>query len=147
MNHPTPFAKRRTTGLIAAIMVAGATWPIGSALAQSPGAELGTLLYSPAERQALIRARTAPVGATVPSLTAAPQSTRLSGVVSRGQGKSTAWINDAPVEQGQDAKSKILGTEVLVDGQRLRVGQSINALTGERADVVAPGAVRKGPSR
>ncbi len=104
-----------------------AAWGV-SALAAQPLEPLGTLLYSPAQRQAVVAARKSPTGVEPSPLLAKPTTTRLDGVVARADTKGT----------------QIRGTQAIVEGQRLRVGESVDTLTGAKTDIVAPGAVRKG---
>jgi hypothetical protein len=115
-------------------------WP---AMGLTQAAEsLGTLVYAPAQRQAIEQARLAPAeGATAPVRSS---RTRLDGVVARIRGRGTAWVNGEPVGQGTNPSTHIQGTEAIVDGHRLRVGQSFDKSTGVKSDVVAPGAVRQG---
>lgn len=147
--------------------------------------ELGTLLFSPEQRQAIVQARKghgsgadlstsgtqgsasasptggatdgstagtsggAPTGASGSEAAAAAASSptvRLDGVVSRSRGKGTAWVNGEPVAQGASRSTVITGSEAVVDGHRLRVGQSFDKTTGAKSDIVAPGAVRKRPA-
>lgn len=113
-------------------------WGLGACafqvLAQTP---LGTLLYAPAERAAILGARQgASVQEDVKSTTL-----RYQGVVQRSGAKSTVWINGKPLVQGDSAAPELKGTQAVVAGQPLRVGQSIDTTTGQRHDVVEPGAV------
>ena len=108
---------------------------------------LDTLLYTPAQRQALVQSRIGQRGgagsvAAASVGAAAVSSTRLDGVVARENGKGTAWINSEPVAQGSKPSARIQGTEAVVNGHRLRVGQSFDNATGAKSDVVAPGAIR-----
>jgi hypothetical protein len=107
-----------------------------------PAEVLGTLMYTPAQRQGIAQARLGPVeGATAQ---ARSSRTRLDGVVARVRGHGTAWVNGEPVAQGTNPSTRIQGTEAIVEGHRLRVGQSFDKSTGVKSDVVAPGAVRQG---
>ncbi|MDD5249612.1 MAG: hypothetical protein PHY45_11535 [Rhodocyclaceae bacterium] len=101
----------------------------GSAFAA--GAEpLGRLFFTPAQRALLDRQRQ---GGSVEQ---APEAVaRLDGIVARADGKTTVWINGRPQrDAGLDAAAT------------LRVGESINRVTHEKIDVVAPGAIRSGRS-
>jgi hypothetical protein len=107
-----------------------------------PADALGTLMYTPAQRQVMGQSRLGIVeGTTAPVRSS---RTRLDGVVARARGRGTAWVNGEPVGQGTNPSTHIQGTEAIVDGHRLRVGQSIDKSTGVTSDVVAPGAVRQG---
>lgn len=141
--------------ILLACMASGLAPSIG--LAQ-PADALGTLLYSPEQRRAIELARTGlgsgaeNLGSGAPGMAAsgaAPAAAvnsstiRLDGVVARARGKSTAWVNGDPIAQGTSRTTVIVGSEAVVDGHRLRVGQSFNKDTGTKSDVVAPGEVRK----
>jgi hypothetical protein len=107
-----------------------------------PADALGTLMYTPVQRQAIGQARLGIFeGATAPVRSS---RTRLDGVVARARGRGTAWVNGEPVAQGTNPSTRIQGTEAIVEGHRLRVGQSFDKSTGVKSDVVAPGAVRQG---
>ena len=99
-------------------------------------------MYTPAQRQAIDRARLVPVEGATASFRSS--RTRLDGVVARVRGQGTAWVNGEPVAQGTNPLTRIQGTEAIVEGHRLRVGQSFDKSTGVKSDVVAPGAVRQG---
>ncbi len=116
----------------------------GGAQATEP---LGTLLYSPAQRQAIIAARKHPGGDSSSLIPLKPSITRLDGVVTRERAKGTSWVNGEPLAQGAPNAPLLRGTEAVVAGRRLRVGESVDITTGIKTDVVAPGAVRKGPTR
>lgn len=111
-----------------------------SAQAAPVGASLGTLFYTPAQRQGIQQARQ-------PNLTpesAAPSVTNLQGVVRRDLGKGTVWINGKAIAEDGAKAPRIQGVDAVVDGKRLRVGESIDAISGARSDVVAPGSVTSG---
>lgn len=103
-----------------------------------PVADLETLFYTPAERQAITLRRSGQEGA------AAVTATRLTGVVQRVGGKGTVWVNDKAYPEGSPDTGAIKGVDAMVDGRRLRVGQGIDTATGARVDIVAPGAVTPG---
>jgi hypothetical protein len=99
-------------------------------------ADLDTLFYTPAQRANIIGQRQ---GQSGESLFGTKQ--QLTGVVRRGNGKSTVWINGKAQQEGQPKTPPLQGLDALVDGKRLRVGESVDSITGARADVVAPGTV------
>jgi hypothetical protein len=114
-------------------------------LAVAQEAVLNTLLYTPAQRLAMGQARQGPHGtAGTAAIASRPSTSRLDGVVARARGRGTAWVNGEAVAQGAGPSTVILGTEAIVEGHRLRVGQSFDKSTGVKSDVVAPGAVRQG---
>jgi len=116
-------------------------------LAAQPAEPLGTLLYSPAQRQAIAANRKNPAGEPASALAIKSTSSRLDGIVARTDTKGTAWVNGEPFAQGSAKAPAIRGVQAIVEGQRLRVGESIDTLTGVKTDIVAPGAVRKGLPR
>ena len=100
---------------------------------------LQTLFYTPAERVQLVRDRSgaAPV-APVTQL-------RINGIVKREHGKSTAWINQRPLAEGQTQaparRTRIAAQSVTLDGQGLRVGETIDLQSHVRTDVLPKGAL------
>lgn len=112
---------------------------VSGALAQTPppdSAPLDTLFYTPQERKAITLARKGVQDA-------GPESSlsRYQGIVRRSAGKNTLWINGKALPQGAPGTPATVGLDALVDGTRLRVGQALDTSSGERSDVVVPGAV------
>jgi hypothetical protein len=103
---------------------------------------LDTLLYTPAQRDDILRARQPQSGT---SLLGSQQ--RLSGVVRRGNGKSTVWVNGKPLPEGAPKTPALKGIDAVLQGKRLRVGESIDPASGARTDLVAPGAVVATPQK
>lgn len=108
------------------------TWVVASSVN-----DLETLFYTPAERQAITLRRHGQESA------AATTAMRLTGVVQRAGGKGTVWVNDKAYPEGSPNTGAIKGVDAMVDGRRLRVGEGIDTSTGERVDIVAPGAVTR----
>jgi hypothetical protein len=109
--------------------------------ASAPAASpiLGPLLYSRQDRAAIVQARAArgmPEGRT---------RMQLSGLVRREAGKGTVWINRHALAEGEampPAKhTRITPAGVTIDGQRMRVGETLDLHSHERSDLVAPGAL------
>ncbi len=71
----------------------------------------------------------------------------LSGVVRRGNSKGTVWINGEALSEGSPRTPRIVGVDAVVQGRQLRVGESIDELSGVRRDVVVPGAVTVNKSK
>ena len=140
---------RSWPGLLRGRALIGALWLVVGTGALPPLAAaqegvLGTLLYTPAQRLAMVQARQGPRGtAQSPGTQSRPSSTQLNGVVARARGRGTAWVNGEAVAQGASATTVLRGTEAVVEGHRLRVGESFDNGTGAKTDVVAPGAVRR----
>lgn len=88
---------------------------------------IGTVFYSPAERSALVAARS---GATQSAIYT------LNGITLRGAGKSVAWINGRAVTQvPQDAAipSLVIARDhVLIEGKAIKVGESLDIISGQR---------------
>ncbi|MGE5385606.1 MAG: hypothetical protein ACM3SV_06950 [Betaproteobacteria bacterium] len=107
--------------------------------APSPAGGLGTLFYSPEERAAIVQARSGEKAAE----TAAGLA--VNGLVKRASGKGTVWVNGQSVPEGQAvppaAAPTIRHDGVVISGTRVRVGETLNPRTGERADFITPGAV------
>lgn len=108
----------------------------GTVAVANPPPAMETLFYTPLERQQVERLR---LSQTEPAAEAT--FARVSGVVRRAAGKGTVWINGAPVAEGTPKTGQIRGMDAMVDGKRLRVGESIDKTNGARSDVVEPGAV------
>ncbi len=102
---------------------------------------LGMLFFSPAERQEIARAR----NDSRPVAEQPPASLQLDGLVKRADGRSTAWLNGQPVPEGSPIARQpapaIEKTGVAIAGQRLRIGESLDLMTGERSDFLPQGAV------
>lgn len=88
---------------------------------------IGTVFYSPAERAALVAARS---GVTQSAIYT------LNGITLRGAGKSVAWINGRAVTQvPQDAAIPTLviaRDHILIEGKVIKVGESLDIISGQR---------------
>lgn len=123
-----------------------ACWVVATLLGQAIGAgaapidDLATLFYTPLQRQAISAGRqpTLKPGDMADLAT----STQLNGIVLRAGGNGTVWLNHKPVPEGTSPAGKIQALGAMVDGRHMRVGESVDRLTGARTDVVEPGAVR-----
>lgn len=92
---------------------------------ESANADLDTLFYTPAQRSDIVGARQPQPGG---SLLGKVQ--KFTGIVRRTNGKSTVWINGKAQQEGQPKTPLMHGVDAVVDGQRLRVGESVDSLTG-----------------
>ena len=138
--------KLPTPGRWRAIGLAIAWWCLSAGATANASPPLGTLFYTPAQRQEIERLRQAGPGAAESvSTSAAPTlaPSRVSGVVQRADGKGTIWINTQPISQETPGAPKIRGVDAMVHGKRLRVGESLDPVTGRRTADVPPGAVQK----
>ncbi len=106
---------------------------------------LGTLFYSPAERAALVSARAGDTHQDSVS------GLRLGGIVKRAGGKGTVWVNNQAIPEGQPvppaATPGITAQGVNIDGKSVRVGETVNLVTGEKTDLLPPGAVSHGKKK
>ncbi|MGQ0711811.1 MAG: hypothetical protein ACT4NV_18920 [Rhodoferax sp.] len=122
----------------ALVLLGGACW--AQAVATEP---LGTLLYSPQERARIAAARASggQPGEAAPGTPTPTSLLRYHGVVQRQGGKSTVWINGKALPEGDTEAPALQDTQAVVAGQPMRVGQSVDTATGQRQDLVEPGAV------
>jgi len=106
---------------------------------------LGTLFYSPAERAALVSARAGDTHQDSVS------GLRLGGIVKRAGGKGMVWINGQALPEGQPVSTapapEITAQGATIDGKPVRVGETVNLITGERIDIVPPDAVSRGKKK
>lgn len=129
------------------------------ASAQTTKVEIGTLFYSPAERTAIVAARTngasrdpsEEIGGGTKGEKNFGTSVSVSGLVKRGRGKGTAWINGKTVAEGQAVPAAgipvISPKSVVFEGQSVRVREMLDLETGLRTDALPPGAVSVKPSK
>lgn len=101
---------------------------------------LGTLFYSPTERGALVAARS---GIEQSALYT------VNGIIQRKSGKSVVWINGrAMTETPQDATipSLIIRRDhVLIEEHPIKVGETLDILSGQRGLRLPEEAVRIRP--
>ncbi len=88
---------------------------------------IGTVFYTPAERAALVAARSGIAQSAVYT---------LSGITERDAGKSVAWINGRAVTQRpQDAAIPTLiikRDHVLIENKAIKVGETLDIISGQR---------------
>lgn len=88
---------------------------------------IGTLFYSPSERAALVAARSGIAQTAIYTVT---------GITYREAGKSIAWINGRAVNQTpQDLAIPTLviaRDHVLIEGKAIKVGESLDIISGQR---------------
>lgn len=145
INHRLAWASAMALACHAALAAGNTT--VNTPAAAAPET-LGTLLFTPAQREQIIRARQ-PQTQTGEQAVATTSVSHLQGVVRRDGGNSTVWINGKALPQGQAQTPTLQGVDALVAGRRLRVGEAIDTLSGVRSDVVVPGTVTvtKPPSK
>jgi len=115
---------------------------------------LGKLFFTPERRAALERQRQLNIQET-----RAPEeaAVRLDGIVTRSSGRNTVWINGRPQNEGAAGNGvtaavtqKDPAHAVVTPGDdpaaSLKVGESINRATRERADVLGGGKIAVKPA-
>ena len=99
------------------------------------------MFFSPAERAAIVVARRSEQPGAISSGTAVS----VTGLVKRGGQKSTAWINGQTVAEGQGIPAAgvpvISNNSVTIDGQSVRVRETLDLESGARTDALPQGAV------
>lgn len=114
-------------------------------VAAAEAERLGTLFYSPSERSTISSAREGKTGDETASGLA------VSGIIKRDNGKGTVWINNKAVAEGQPvppaAAPGITTQGITIDGKPVRVGETVNLVTGEKTDLIPSGAVSAGKKK
>ncbi len=122
-----------------------------AACAQSVQEGMGTLFFSPAERAAIAAARKDEQAGTANAEINYGTSVSLGGLVKRERSRSTAWINGKTVAEGQAVPAAgipvISARKVTIDGQPLRVRETLDLESGLRSDALPPGAVSVKPAK
>lgn len=102
--------------------------------------EIGTVFYSPAERAALVAARSGIAQTAIYT---------VSGIIQRGAGKSVVWINGRAVPAVPQDEAiptlKIARDHVMVEGKPIKVGESLDILSGQRILRLPENAVQVKP--
>jgi hypothetical protein len=133
------------TGVLCSMACASGLWLAVPAHAQTPPASgVQTLLYSPEQRAAITRQRHG--AGTADTAKVADSVLRLDGVVRRANRKGTAWVNGQAMPEQAAQSPRLTGQGAVVNGQALRVGESVDTTSGTRQDVVQPGAVKVRPA-
>jgi len=101
---------------------------------------IGTVFYSNAERATLVAARSGITQTAIYSVT---------GIIKRGAGKSVVWVNGRAVtETPQDPTipTLVIGRDhVMVEGKQIKVGESLDIISGQRVLRLPEQAVRVKP--
>jgi hypothetical protein len=114
---------------------------------------LGKLFFTPERRAALERQRQLNLPET---RTLEGNEVRLDGVVTRSSGRSTIWINQQPQNENASgtgvaakASPSAPGRAVITPSEEssttLKVGESINRATREKADAIGDGKITVKP--
>lgn len=124
------------------------------AYAPAEAQELGRLFFTPEQRTALDARRKARIPDKPAAVVVESPVTRLDGLVSRGSGRSTVWVNGEPVPEGTQPEGlrvrprRTDSARVTVEiGESdnqvdLKIGQSFDRSTGEVRDSLGDGEVK-----
>ena len=124
------------------------------AYAPAEAQELGRLFFTPEQRTALDARRKARIPDKPTAVVVESPVTRLDGLVSRGSGRSTVWVNGEPVPEGTQPEGlrvrprRTDSARVTVEiGESdnqvdLKIGQSFDRSTGEVRDSLGDGEVK-----
>jgi hypothetical protein len=100
-------------------------------------ADLPTLFYSAAERQAIQQMRSGESGAIKPETIV-----RYSGVVQRSSGKNTVWMN-AQAHKESEAYQPSYDRTLKLQGKQLQVGDQLDTSSGEVKELLPAEAIKK----
>ena len=100
--------------------------------------EIATFLYTPMQRTAIIQSRS---GLT--STLVVENLQRYSGVVIRADGRKAHWFNNKVQNLNDPTQPIVDGSEVVVNGARLRVGDAVDISSGVRKELLPAGTVLK----
>ena len=132
---------------LAALLAAGLLAPVAAA-----AQELGRLFFTPEQREALDTRRKARLP-DKPAPVAISPSTRVDGYVQRSHGKSTVWLDGhaiadgvrtegVRVRRGGDPTRVSIGVGDQSRSVSVRVGQTVDRVTGEIKDPLGAGELR-----
>ena len=136
------------------LVLAGLSANASNASAQ----ELGRLFFTPEQRSALDARRKARIPDKPATAVVESPVTRLDGLVQRGRGKSTVWVNGEPVpegtqpeglrvEPGRNASGRVRVDIGETENQvNLKIGQSFDRDTGEVKDSLQGGEITVNPA-
>ena len=136
------------------LVLAGLSANASNASAQ----ELGRLFFTPEQRSALDARRKARIPDKPATAVVESPVTRLDGLVQRGRGKSTVWVNGEPVpegtqpeglrvEPGRNASGRVRVDIGETENQvNLKIGQSFDRDTGEVKDSLQGGEIKVNPA-
>ena len=128
-------------------------------LVPSPAAseDLGRLFFTPEQRGALDARRKARIPDKPATVVVESPVTRVDGLVSRGSGKSTTWVNGEPVPEGSQPEGLRIfprrndtGRVIVNIGEsdsqvNLKIGQSFDRDSGEVRDSLGGGDIKINP--
>ncbi len=107
------------------------------------GEQLGTVFYSPAERASIVAQRS---GITEEEEAVTTSYYNVSGIVKREGEKSAVWLNGKPVYENSQSTNapqiRVTPNGVTIDGKPAKVGETLDATTGESSSELPPEAVQ-----
>ena len=121
-----------------------------SATGQPTPAPLGTLFFSSSERSAIVGARSGetPSATSSNGVASVGSSVTVNGLVKRSGQKSTVWINKQSMTEGQgipDVGIPVIGAKsVMINGQPVRVRETLDLESRARSDALPQGSVSAG---
>ncbi len=136
--------------LIATFIFGVATFACAPASAD----ELGRLFLTPEQRTTLDARRKARIPDKPTAVVVESPVTRVDGLVSRGNRKSTVWVNGAPVPEGTQPEGLRVTTRPTDSGRvivnigetdnqvDLKIGQAFDRDTGEVRSLLKDGEIR-----
>lgn len=116
---------------------------VGAAVSAEP---LGRLFFTPEQRALLERQRQTGSAQSTPALT--DESVRLDGMLTRSDGPTTVWLNGRQLPEAHAAGIRAAAhgraTTATVSGRPadVRVGETLDPVTGARRDLVDPDSIR-----
>ena len=120
-----------------------------SQMALAADQPLGTVFYSAAERQTLAAARHKPAEEGQEAEAKKSALFTVSGLLQRQAGKSVVWINGQPVAETRTDEGSppidLSNGRVLIDGKPVKVGETLDIVSGQRLSPLPTEAVRVKP--
>lgn len=138
-----------------AVFALAATLGGGPALAAEPG----RLFFSREERVELEKKRFAPpaparpveqsANPAAPPAPPAPEFTTINGQVTQSSGRTTTWVNGVPVYDKFRSGTDTVRVPVASSraGTPVKVGQTVESLSGAKSDPLAGGSIRIRPAQ
>lgn len=139
---------------------------LGADVALAGSLPLGTVFYSPEERRQLVDRRNgivdevvvvpetkvveeAPLAVEAEAKPPASRPMTVSGIVSRSGGRSVVWLNGQPVAESPADPSlpalRLSTDQASIDGKAVKVGETIDLVSGDRSSPLPDGAIKVRP--
>lgn len=121
-----------------------------AAAAPVRGEELGRLFLSPERRAVLERQRQLNIRQAEVKEVEVGTTLNVNGIVRRSSGRTTAWINNVPQEEGGGVRIEVDRADparaLVLAGEetalRVKVGETVNRSTGETTSGLGGGHIR-----